>query len=67
MNEEDRPRAPGRYIVGEPLPEEVVVLPTTLEDEPISAGQGDDGRMADESEGVYPPACPECGADTGAR
>jgi hypothetical protein len=27
VNEEDRPRRPGRYIVGAPMPEEVTVLP----------------------------------------
>ena len=26
-NEEDRPRRPGRYVVGAPMPEEVMVLP----------------------------------------
>jgi hypothetical protein len=34
VNQEDRPRRPGRYVVGAPMPEEVMVLP----ENPWSAG-----------------------------
>jgi hypothetical protein len=58
-NLEDRPRRPGRYVLGESMPEETDVLPPSnqlptanLLEGRETAGQTEDGTMASESEGV---------------
>ena len=51
VNREERPRRPGRWAIGEPLPDDVELLPQS--DDPelrVSAGQADDCTIARSSE-----------------
>jgi hypothetical protein len=55
VNREDRRGRPGRYALGEPLPEDLEILPSLPPDHLAShetAGQGGGGTVASESEGV---------------
>jgi hypothetical protein len=54
INQEERPSRPGRYVVGEPLPEDVPILPDlpTPSDDAAIVPTPDDGTLARGSEGV---------------
>jgi hypothetical protein len=54
INHEERPRRPGRFVVGEPLPDDLEILPElhTSSDSPAIVPTPDDGTMARGSEGV---------------
>jgi hypothetical protein len=60
LNQEDRPRRPGRYVVGEPMPEERELLPRNPWSQDVCTIAGETERVAADAVLVGGRPCVRC-------